>query len=1484
MPRAPVSAAAGPLPLPTSPTSIQSASQRSSRGKKPGAPSSQALAAAIVASPVLSKKRREPSCLVSSTRDAQEPGEATPRQNAPGTKKRRNSSSRVRSLSTRPGGGAEGAGVSAGIQGAGSAFLSSSSVASPAKEVAVAAREERPAEGEPEGPGAAPPRRFTRQRLREDLIPHQGEAECHGSQEKDRHETPGGRSGRGRRKGVRVEQLAQQGEPEESSERQPPARGPELRNGGAPSSFVEGGKGREGGEGAADGEEEVETASPPKQGGEKLWELELENQGHRSGFDGASESEVEETEEDLRLRNLEDEIDKFETALTLLRPTLGDYAGERDDSVQAISTHIDKLLARKRGGMIYLCGASGTGKTCTALHVLDRKLKESKHRGKIHKELVTVSCAHREKDAQLFCEMLVRMLPASGLPSERALYADLKATLMKEGIGGLVTRFASFTKKFDKFWLCLVDEVDFLATTGKIRTDVLCGAGRKSGRNPGAAGAGGSASSQKNALQQDILMALALAATHPQSKIIVVAISNSSELAQHFTGLPIPSLTFCPYTERQLTALLLKRLEVLGCQRCFATPAILVFARKAANTYGDFRMALSGFCRAIEDKLGALHDHRAQALRAAASRRQSSFSRCSTTLPSRFVTGQTLLDSPTSSAGLPSPLSSSNRRSRAALLSSFPAVEADASPASGAASRDADARGGLPPSAPSSPSAVAKATRRNSLVRVAQGGALCSQKEAARGGDSQASPTPLFAGALSQSALTDETPEHMHQMTPSTVASSLYPSPLASGPSSCPSPAMSSCQSMCDARRKPPTVLQKCLLEEAMHTTGFVRRGNKESAEGAVGTPLGLSGGDGAASAPDERADSRAADAWTMTPPSLHALSLATPREAAGDRQLHIPRSVNREAVAAVESAEKSEGRVAERDGQEEGEETESRSRGDVLGQDAAPSFRRARSDILPLGSQKPKAQVFGESRNTGKPFLPSPLSAAVPHFVSGGLQRSHSSLQPSGSHSSYPAVPVSSLSPSSPSLASFASASTSTPPSSPFAHPGSAGHTPLAALSQTASGQRRRRSQLSALKLLQLQQNQPSSEHAEQMQSHRRPSCSSSSCASSRRSLELRDIQNLKNVSSKVTSPLSHLMVAASRVAGSRSPLSSTRDPSRSGDERAHEASEGTDRAVSRGDTGSVERTRGVLPAGDAETRARRGGRRSGEGAGLADLSEIEGRPSVSPQVIGVGEMNARAGAIFGNDQQHVVSRIQGLPLMHQVYLLAACRSAMKRVYEANQAAGAANGRARGEKSAAGGRHSQENVSNQQKEQLLGCGGSVDITFTDVEVQYRQLCQELQNGYLLSQHMATSCWRHALEAFEQMGLMRPTRSAGVLGSTSSTGFSGLSGGGAGAASVSSGAKGGLWGGAAVGSARGGFGAFGPFGGGGRRSSAGLFAGKVGTGAGTGGAFRTKLVAEREQAWELQMSPALIEAAIKRLQPILMSSDLEEHFTRGLEA
>lgn len=46
---------------------------------------------------------------------------------------------------------------------------------------------------------------------------------------------------------------------------------------------------------------------------------------------------------------------------------------------------------------------------------------------------------------------------------------------------------------------------------------------------------------------------------------------------------------------QNVSFLSLLRLEALGGQQCFAAPAILLFARKAANTYGDFRLALSGF-------------------------------------------------------------------------------------------------------------------------------------------------------------------------------------------------------------------------------------------------------------------------------------------------------------------------------------------------------------------------------------------------------------------------------------------------------------------------------------------------------------------------------------------------------------------------------------------------------------------------------------------------------------------------------------------------------------------------------------------------------------------------------------------------------------------------------------------------------------------------------------------------------------------------
>ncbi|CBZ52792.1 conserved hypothetical protein [Neospora caninum Liverpool] len=1445
MPRALQPVSAGILPAPASP--VSHLSQRSGRSKKAAA-SEQTAVASPLQSSGRSKKRREPSALEVRSQDSEVEEEKTPQRKAPDARKRRNST-RLQSVATRCGDGQTRSSASEEDNASAASRPLPSSLSSLTKRTSGGTRgaerddsnlqsgQSAPActqgESQPSDSEAAesPPRRVTRQTKEDSSYQKAGWRRSMGEGPEAARAEPGGRGGRS------------VGDEQAEARRETRAPSDELAR-------LAGGRANRQSKGGNVGEEEVEMTSPRKRREEGQ-----SSEPEEAAQEGWGKSVLEiETEEDVELKDLEDQIEKFESALTLLRPTVGDYAGEREESVQAISSHIDKLLARKRGGMVYLCGASGTGKTCTALHVLDQKLKEAKHRSKIHKELVTVSCAHREKDAQLFCEMLVRMLPPSNLPSERALYSDLKAALMKEGIGGLVTRFTNFTKKSDKLWLCLVDEVDFLTTTGKIRADVRDSAGRASGGGAGVRGHGGGsgAASQRSALQQDILMALALAATHPHSKIVVVAISNSSELAQHFAGLPVPSLTFCPYTERQLTSLLLKRqvtLEVLGGQKCFAAPAILVFARKAANTYGDFRMALSGFCRAIEDKLGSLHDERARALLAAAARSRSRSSLCSTAAPpSRSMTGEASVDSADFASVQDSSLSSKSRRpagkSSPAEEEVAPSAPASASPPGVARSKSPPKEGKDPREDESetvrtdlgpcaAPAAVLRAKRRASSAFLRQTIALPSRKEEGEPGFQQ-TPTPSFSGVLSQSVLTGETPQHLQQTSPSTAAStSSFPSPLTSG-SSCHSPGT---WQQTAGGRKNPEALRKAAREGQDAINGDV------SARGDGDTRRDTEG-----SGRNTYTEVNSPHSW-LGSPLLHASS-----DGESSHGAHFSLARRAEAEKRQEEGDS----VREEGATEDAEEKERVRHRQSCGGRRRESVRESQmvsADVSPCGSphaEEPKLSQLSESRvRSQSRFLPS-LSPSVRHFRSGG----EAHLAPSAAQPlSLGSCPASFFSPSPPSplsLSSFSSTA-STPPPSPF--PG-------------GSGQRRRTgSQLSALKLLQLQEPAGNGEPT------RRPS--SSSGYSPSRSLGLRDIQNLKNGAPK---PPSLHLIAASR--GSHSSLSS-RDPSRSGEGRCALRSTSDSGESSRpGRDGGAEGKLGTALAGEGEND------RCGSLSGDAPHSK-KGRASVS-QVIGVGEMNARAGAVFGNDQQNVVARIQGLPLMHQVYLLAACRSALKRVHEA-QSGGQSGGTLpagtrdceRGTEGGfrGGGRHSQqENVSTQQKEQLLGCGGSVDITFTDVEVQYRQLCEELQNGYLLSQHMATSCWRHALEAFEQMGLMRPKR-PGVLGSTAANGFAGLSGAVGGGSSLSSPLKGRLWGG--PGSARGGFG---PFGGGARRSSSGLFVGMGGGAAGAGGGFKTKLAAEREQAWELQLSPALIEAAIKRLQPILMSSDLEEHFTRGLEA
>lgn len=101
------------------------------------------------------------------------------------------------------------------------------------------------------------------------------------------------------------------------------------------------------------------------------------------------------------------------------------------------------------------------------------------------------------------------------------------------------------------------------------------------------------------------------------------AISNSTELAGHLSGLQIRAVTVSPYTEKEILQIINKRLDAARQQLIadrqarykktspgssqgrppicteslpplFAPAALLLFARKAANANGDIRMALSG--------------------------------------------------------------------------------------------------------------------------------------------------------------------------------------------------------------------------------------------------------------------------------------------------------------------------------------------------------------------------------------------------------------------------------------------------------------------------------------------------------------------------------------------------------------------------------------------------------------------------------------------------------------------------------------------------------------------------------------------------------------------------------------------------------------------------------------------------------------------------------------------------------------------------
>lgn len=134
-----------------------------------------------------------------------------------------------------------------------------------------------------------------------------------------------------------------------------------------------------------------------------------------------------------------------------------------------------------------------------------------------------------------------------------------------------------------------------------------------------------------------------------------------------------------------------------------------------------------------------------------------------------------------------------------------------------------------------------------------------------------------------------------------------------------------------------------------------------------------------------------------------------------------------------------------------------------------------------------------------------------------------------------------------------------------------------------------------------------------------------------------------------------------------------------------------------------------------------------TGEEAPAASPAATSGAPLSrrASDVIGVGVMSAKASTVYGHDQQQVVSRIQGLPLMQRVYLLAACRSAQKKLLD--RAAAAATAMASGGGGALERRRSAAAMSSQesrssQNENIAPTNkpseaGGVYISLEEVEV-----------------------------------------------------------------------------------------------------------------------------------------------------------------------
>jgi len=236
------------------------------------------------------------------------------------------------------------------------------------------------------------------------------------------------------------------------------------------------------------------------------------------------------------------------------------YPTHRKEELNQIKQFCLNKLDEEMGGIMYICGSPGVGKTFTLTAML-RSLKEELRQTSSRPEPqeVWVNAGHLGGDPQIIYQELYF-----------SVYGEKSLKSTEEYLGQLTVKFNPSKRSASKSYIVIIDEMDMLMTRGAA-----------------------------------VIRQLFEWAHSPTSALILLGISNTinfpekvlSQLGNGVIDYEIEKVVFAVYTREQLEDILVQRVGDVA-----SPDGLKLCAAKAASRSGDARNALD-YCKSVFDSV-----------------------------------------------------------------------------------------------------------------------------------------------------------------------------------------------------------------------------------------------------------------------------------------------------------------------------------------------------------------------------------------------------------------------------------------------------------------------------------------------------------------------------------------------------------------------------------------------------------------------------------------------------------------------------------------------------------------------------------------------------------------------------------------------------------------------------------------------------------------------------------------------------------------